>query len=201
MNINSFDNKAKNWDTEDKINRAQIFADKIKVELAVSGKLSALEYGAGTGLVSFCLKDYFAKIVLADSSDGMLNAAQKKIDNLNIAHISARKIDLINENMNEKFDVIYSLLTLHHINNTEYILQQFYSLLNDGGYLFIADLDIEDGSFHGDGFDGHNGFERSHLFTLSRQIGYNHIKIEDLMEIKRPELKQSYPVFVLTARK
>ena len=40
------------------------------------------------------------------------------------------------------------------------VLSAFAGMLVPGGYLGIADLEREDGSFHGADFDGHHGFER-----------------------------------------
>ncbi len=40
--------------------------------------------------------------------------------------------------------------------NTNVIIDSFSKMLNPLGYICIADLDEEDGSFHGDGFNGHN---------------------------------------------
>ena len=73
----NFDSKAASWDTPEKIVRAKIFADKIISETA-AGVGSALEYGAGTGLVSFWLTKQFNHITLGDSSAGMLGQAQDR---------------------------------------------------------------------------------------------------------------------------
>ena len=48
----------------------------------------------------------------------------------------------------ERFDLVYTLMTLHHIPDTAKILGSFQALLQPGGVLCIADLDKEDGSFH-----------------------------------------------------
>lgn len=198
---NQFDDKAKTWDTPDKIHRAQVFADKIAHMTSKETHLKALEYGSGTGLVSFCLKEQFKHITLMDTSEGMLDQAKQKISDLNIKNIEIHKLDLTEDIIEDKYDVIYSLMTLHHIQDTKHILTQFYNHLNPNGKLFIADLDSEDGAFHGAGFNGHNGFDRSHLYTLVKKVGYTKITIEDLIEIERPETKLKYQIFMLSATK
>jgi hypothetical protein len=44
--------------------------------------------------------------------------------------------------------------------------KSFMSLLKPGGHLAIADLYTEDGSFHGDGFHGHKGFDPAILAAM-----------------------------------
>ncbi len=39
-----------------------------------------------------------------------------------------------------KFDLIYSTFTLHHWDNAELAIKNLYSILNDGGLLYIHDL-------------------------------------------------------------
>ena len=61
----------------------------------------------------------------------------------------------------ERFDLTYSLMTLHHIDDAKDILKKFHALLEPSGLLCVADLDKEDGTFHTDGTtDVHLGFER-----------------------------------------
>jgi ubiquinone/menaquinone biosynthesis C-methylase UbiE len=57
----------------------------MRLRIGVS-KISAFEYGCGTGNVSFFLKENFDKITLADSSRGMLDVVKEKIKKDNIRH-------------------------------------------------------------------------------------------------------------------
>lgn len=196
-----FDAKASDWDTPEKVARAQVFADKILENCSSMKNISALEYGAGTGLVSFCLNNVFSEITLVDNSTGMLNESQKKIDALTNPNVSAINFDLTKDNLNKKYDVIYSLLTLHHIHDTKHILTQFHNHLNANGKLLIADLDQENGNFHGEGFDGHNGFERDKLVNLAKDAGFSSVTIETLTHVDRKDLNHQYPIFVLAASK
>ena len=65
-----------------------------------------------------------------------------------------------------KFDLIFTQMVLHHVTDIERIINKFHQLLNPNGYLAIADLYEEDGSFHGDGFTGHKGFNIDSLSDL-----------------------------------
>jgi hypothetical protein len=49
-------------------------------------------------------------------------------------------------------------MTLHHVPNVVAILADLGKMLAKGGWLAIADLQLEDGSFHADLKVPHNGF-------------------------------------------
>jgi 2-polyprenyl-3-methyl-5-hydroxy-6-metoxy-1,4-benzoquinol methylase len=66
-------------------------------------------------------------------------------------------------------------MVLHHVTDIENILKKFYNLLNPGGFLAIADLYPEDGSFHGEGFTGHKGFDVEVLSNQIRKEGFTNI--------------------------
>lgn len=64
-----------------------------------------------------------------------------------------------------------SAMTLHHIPDTDHILRVFHDLLKPGGWLAIADLDREDGSFHEPKVDVQHGFDRAALATKAKAVG------------------------------
>ena len=75
-----FDQLAKKWDDEKRIERAKQIAVAIKSKFKADHYASGLEFGCGTALVSFNLKSYFDKLLLIDSSEGMIQIVQDKID-------------------------------------------------------------------------------------------------------------------------
>ena len=78
--MNEFDQKASQWDAKPvRVERALAMADGIRAALPLSSSLTALEYGCGTGLVSFELQSQLGHITLADSSSGMLAVVREKI--------------------------------------------------------------------------------------------------------------------------
>ena len=160
----SFNAKAKDWDNDPgKVERAKVFAAEIVNYIQPDNTMKALEFGCGTGLLSFHLKDFFNSVTLVDTSENMLDVLQEKIDRENLTHFKPVLIDLLNDKLNDSdFDVIYTLMTMHHIIDPDKILTKFYSLLKSNGYLCIADLVKEDGSFHSGvaDFNGHNGFDK-----------------------------------------
>ena len=83
----------------------------------------------------------------------------KKIEYSKVKNLRALNFDLEhNDYSGGKFDLIFTQMVLHHVTDIESIIKRFSKLLHTGGYLAIADLLEEDGSFHGEGFNGHMGF-------------------------------------------
>ena len=158
--------------------------------------MTALEYGCGTGLVSFALQPQLGHITLADSSTGMLAVLREKIAAGNIQNMTPVQLDLITDPLPaERYQLIYTLLTLHHIPDTDKILRAFYQLLDSSGYLCVADLDKEDGTFHEDEFHGHLGFDREELSAQGQTDRISEHPLHDGVshDQGRPRRKQRFP--------
>jgi 2-polyprenyl-3-methyl-5-hydroxy-6-metoxy-1,4-benzoquinol methylase len=104
----------------------------------------------------------------------------------------------------ERFDLIYSLMALHHVPDTDGILRRFHALLDPGGHLCLADLDTEDGSYHRSGSDGlHPGFDRDALRHQLEAAGFEDVRVRwvlDLPKVVDGE-PRSFPVFLAVARR
>ncbi len=101
-----------------------------------------LDLGAGTGLLTMFLLEKYpnARVTLVDLSDNMLNEARMRFkDNANINYLNE---DYITNQYSEKFDIIMSSLSIHHLNSEEKknIYDKYVGLLNDGGIFVNADL-------------------------------------------------------------
>lgn len=201
-----FDKLAAGWDNEPRrIERAAVIANEIIDAIPDLKGMNGFEYGCGTGLLSFNLRSYLEKIVLGDSSDGMLQVLRKKILQNNVHNMETLNIDLEKDEMPcEKYDVIYTLMTLHHITDIDKVLKEFSKALKPGGYLCIADLDEEDGSFHGEGFTGHNGFNMTELAGELKKWEFCKVKSKLCYEVEKVTNngdERKYPVFLITAQK
>jgi len=200
-----FDARAATWDDDpSKVERAKAVAEAIAREVPLSPSMRALEYGAGTGLLSFLLRDQLGEITLADLSDGMLDVARGKIAAAGDPRMCAVRLDLsAGDAVPGEFDIVYSLMTLHHIPDTDGILRRFHDVLAPRGVLCIADLDTEDGSFHGDGFDGHKGFDRATLRAKSIDAGFADVRLTTAYEMHKQagERMLTFPIFLLVAVK
>ncbi|MCX7063649.1 MAG: class I SAM-dependent methyltransferase [Proteobacteria bacterium] len=144
-NASSFDARAATWDEDPgKRRRAAAVADAIRRQVKLSADMSAMEYGAGTGLLSFELADELGSILLTDSSIGMLDVARSKVAASGASRMAVRALDLTQDPLPmERFDIIYSMMTLHHVPDTGDLLRKLYTLLRPGGHLCVADLDAE----------------------------------------------------------
>jgi len=94
-------------------------------------------------------------------------------------------------------------MVLHHILDIDLIVDKLGKMLNPKGYLAIADLYTEDGSFHGEGFTGHNGFDPNLLSSALKKVGFKNISHQECFIINRESqngTKSRYPVFLLTAQ-
>jgi predicted TPR repeat methyltransferase len=200
-----FDARAATWDDDPaKVERAQAVADAIVKSVALARSMRAMEYGCGTGLLSFMLRPRLGHITLADVSDGMLGVAAGKIAAANDPAMRVAKLDLLTDALPaDRYDIIYSLMTLHHIPDTGAILERFHAALARPGFLCIADLDTEDGSFHGTGFDGHRGFDRGALGAKAREAGFATVEFSTACEVMKPVdgRPRRFPVFLMVAAK
>jgi 2-polyprenyl-3-methyl-5-hydroxy-6-metoxy-1,4-benzoquinol methylase len=203
--MRSFDEAARTWDDDpQKAQRARRVADAISATIPALSGMDVLEYGSGTGLLGLALLRNVRSITLADSSREMTAVARQKIAALGATNATAIQLDLASGPAPEtRFDVLCTLLTLHHIADTGAILRRFHDLLRPGGTLCISDLDAEDGSFHGAGFEGHNGFERERLAGELSASGFPEPRFSTVFEILKntPAGIRSFPAFLAVARR
>ncbi len=204
--MTNFDERAKDWDSDPKkVERARVVADAIYQTVPLSKHWTALEYGCGTGLLSFALQPHLGKIALADTSQGMLDVLTEKIAGAGVTNMHPLRLDLTSDPVPaERYDLTYSLMVLHHIQDAGKILARFHDVLVPGGLLLVADLDKEDGSFHTDGStDVHLGFDRSELQRMAEAAGFGNITFTTAYEIKKQigNEEKVFPVFLMVARK
>lgn len=202
--MNTFDAKAATWDDDPaKVARAMTVAEAILEAMPLAGR-RVLEYGCGTGLLGFALQPHAGAITLADSSEGMLAVLRAKVQAGGYANLAPARLDLMADPLPaEPFDLVCSLMVMHHIPDTAGILSRFHDLLVPGGWVALADLDLEDGSFHGPGVDVHPGFDRGAFQARLEAAGFQDIRITTVFDVVRdhPGGARSYPAFLALARR
>lgn len=206
----NFDERALTWDDNpERLERAKTIAQTIKnVYFAQIGdkRAQALEFGCGTGLLSFYLQDIYNSVTMIDSSKGMVEVLENKIQDADIKNMLPVLSDDITElDYYEKFDVVYMSMTLHHIMNIDLLFSTLNRMMKPHGLFFIADLIPEDGSFHSEhkDFSGYKGFEKLFLDTKLKSNDFEEIAYDICYIIKKDingETK-NFPVFLYTARK
>ena len=81
--MSEFDQKAKEWDKNQMhLERTIAVASQLMKMIPFKPNMKAMEFGAGTGLLSFYLKERFSEITLMDSSREMLKMAEQKMEAL-----------------------------------------------------------------------------------------------------------------------
>jgi ubiquinone/menaquinone biosynthesis C-methylase UbiE len=202
-----FNIEAANWDNERRVKRAKIISDEILKSIQIKEHCRALEFGCGTGLVSFNLADVFEHITLIDNSEGMINAVNVKMKALRINNMTAVQED-INDSTGipgYRADVIYTSMALHHIVDIRTTLKNLYGMLNDKGYLCIVELTEDDGNFHRleKDFRGHNGFNRYELSQMLEKLGFKDVNSNVFFNGSRviEDSEISYSLFLMTGRK
>lgn len=199
----TFDALARSWDDEGRRARARTVADAIAAAVPELSRARALEYGAGTGLLAFALRGRAAHVTLADSSREMLAVAREKIAAAGAGDLSVLPLDLtVDPPPPERYDLICSLLVLHHVPDTAALLRTFHGMLPPGGALCLADLDTEDGSFHGPAADVHKGFDRAELGGKLSAAGFRDVRFQTACEFEKvPGSGRRYSVFLAVARR
>ena len=199
--MNDFNSRAAEWDTPQRVKLAQRVAVAIESVVKLNSSMDAMEYGCGTGLVGLQLIDKVGSITFIDTSAGMLEVLSSKIGERQQEKAKVCNVDLSADNtFSGAYNLIFSSMTLHHIPDYAAIIARFSGLLKSKGKLAIVDLVSEDGSFHGEGFDGHNGFDLAQLVQTFEASGLTVIHSNVFMEIKRDN-GRNYLLFIIVGEK
>ena len=195
-----FAHKSKSWDMNSKrVKNAQAIAELIVKNIELDSSMEVMDFGAGTGLLSFFVSQKVGKVVAVDNSPSMLKEFKSKSDEFACKTEIVEK-DLSVESLDRKFDGIISSMTIHHLEDTTALFVKMYNMLDDGGFIAIADLDSEDGSFHSDNTGVfHYGFDREALKHIAEEVGFKNVRFELASTIKKPH--QDFTVFLLMAEK
>ena len=198
MSEDLFAKKSKSWDMNSKrVKNAKAIAEKVVKRIALKPEMRVMDFGAGTGLLSYFIAPYIDTIVAVDNSPSMLEMFREKSSEFK-CKTEVLELDLNHHNICEKFDGIISSMTIHHIEALKPLFQKLYDMLEDGGFVAIADLDREDGTFHSDNSGVfHFGFERSVLEKIVEEVGFRDIKFELASTINKPH--NDFTLFLMTA--
>lgn len=201
-----FSSEALKWDSEKRVKRAKFIAEQIAKVVEIRKHYNALEFGCGTGLISFNLCDKLNHITCIDTSEGMIDALNAKIQQFKVNNMVAFQYDInANHTVVPKYDLIFTSMALHHIIDIEATLVNLYRSLIIGGYLCIVDLDEDDGSFHKleEGFNGHDGFNQNQLKKLLRKMGFKEVDSHTFYHDQKiiEEVSVNYSLFIMIGKK
>ena len=77
--MTDFDARARDWDTPERIARAEAVADAIRAAVPLTPSMRVIEVGAGTGLLGLAMAAEVGELVLAEPSTGMLEVIGEKL--------------------------------------------------------------------------------------------------------------------------
>jgi ubiquinone/menaquinone biosynthesis C-methylase UbiE len=202
-----FDSKAAEWDLDlGRLKLHRDIAQKITTRLPLQNDWRTLEFGCGTGLMSFLLADKLGQIYCIDTSAEMIKELNKKLSSPNAPENISAHCKLLEENTfaADSFDFLFTVLALHHVEDVKSLIKLFGKIIKRGGHIALIDLDKEDGSFHQSTGTYHNGFERDYIKCLLQTEGFERISMETAACRERERKNgsiQSYPLFLISGRK
>lgn len=202
-----FNKSASQWDKPIRVALAKNVTDTIRKNVSLSRTMSAMEFGCGTGLISMALAPELKHVLAVDMSENMLAVLEKKIAGSRVDNVTPRLLDPASGELpEERFDLIFSSMALHHVKDVDKLLENLFNLLNPGGWVALADLDKEDGGFHGDIPDVfHLGFDRKALGQVLGKKGFTGISATTAHVMEKQSATTGapaeFPVFLVTARK
>lgn len=200
--MSKFDHLASTWDEKpSRIEMSKTFANLISKSVNIPKNCIIIDYGCGTGTCALSLSKFASQVIGVDSSNKMLNIFKEKSKDFDTS------FDFICEDLQKsdivlpKCDLIISTMTFHHLKNPNSVVDKFYKTLKPEGYVAIADLDVEDGTFHDDGNEGveYFGFDRAYIFDILKNAGFTDIEAQTAKIINKNN--KSYSIFLITAKR
>ena len=195
-----FEEKAQDWDVNDMVKALSMgIGSAIQDNVEFKDNMQVMDFGAGTGLITAQVADKVGKVTAVDVSEAMLEKLATK-DELK------GKVDIVCQNIIEQpigseFDLIVSAMAMHHVKDTDKLVQCFAEHLKPGARVALADLDEEDGTFHPEDAEGvyHNGFDRDVFLDKLKAHGFKDVRFVTAHTVTREE--KNYPVFLALATK
>ena len=205
-NVARFDEIAATWDESPvRTGLARAVGQAVLEAAGPTGAEHALEVGCGTGLVTALVAPSVKRVVGADNSEGMLEVLRDKAQTLGLDNVEAVRVDIGHDVPRGPFDLIYSGMTMHHIADVAGLLGRLAGALAPGGLIAVADLESEDGTFHGEA-EGimHHGFDPAAVARWLTDAGLEGAATRRIHSVRKEGAdgrEHDYPVFMATARK
>ena len=206
-NQERFARAAQTWDENPvRVALGNAIAEAIRGEVPVAAEMDAMDCGCGTGLLTLALQPHVRSILGVDASGEMLKVLGEKIAATGLENVRVRQSDLAGDELDdERFDLVVSAMMLHHVKDAAGMVARLAGMLQPGGYLCLADLDAEDGSFHPDktGIE-HFGFDEGQMGGMFAAAGLGNVRVRVAHVIVRPDAEgvvREYPVLLTVGEK
>lgn len=191
----TFEAKANEWDNPQRIAMSGKFVDELLKNVHLQSDWKTLEIGAGTGLIGLQILPLVAKVVFEDTSESMLNVLKQKLtneENVEILHGE------VSGYTTQDIDLAFSSMAFHHIEDIEKTIQHLSTITKQGGFVVIADLVKEDGSFHNFEPIPHRGFDTTKLAEEFQTAGF---EVKSVYIYNKVSKAIDYEQFILTAQR
>ncbi|WP_404364454.1 class I SAM-dependent methyltransferase [Marinobacter sp.] len=198
MSNDYFAQKAQSYgQNPDRVDNVSNIANAILEKVELNRSMHLLDFGSGTGLLLERLAPHAGKITAVDISPSMNRQLEAKRKNLG-CELEILEMDLENQDLQDRFDGIISSMTMHHVRDVGAMFRRFHQHVKPGGFIAIADLDKEDGTFHTEDTGVfHFGFEQDAIAAAAREAEFSDVQVRSVSVIDTEN--GHYPVFLLTA--
>lgn len=202
----NFESLAATWDDNPaRIKLSNRIAGSIEDAIKLTSRMKLLDYGCGTGLISLRWRDQVGSILAVDSSRAMLAVLEEKINRQAIDNMHTLHVDKdAGANLPGTYDVVICSMMLHHVRQPAILLRTFYEHTHPGGVICVAELDPDQGCFHGyEQGVFHHGFDRRLMTDMLQRAGYIKTETTTVTEIVRfaPGGLATFRVFLAKARR
>lgn len=203
-----FDRKAAEWSISEKhIHRSELISERIRDNIKLDKNTTHLmDFGCGTGHLSFILSHYVRSVTAVDGSQEMIKHLDEKITSNHIQNITAVQLDVeheIHTLKKKSFDLITSSMVLHHLDDPKKTIRELKLLLKDNGVICLVDLDEEDGAFHDfDPFVTQHGFNRDKFKKMLEELGFFSVTLLTPMTMTKTgadKITRNFPLFMAIA--
>lgn len=203
-----FDRAAQSWDDNPvRVELAVTVAEAMAHEIPLAPQMQIMDFGCGTGLIARSLAPQVRLVMAADTSAEMLAVLETKAKAIGLTGIQPLLLDDQHTSHNAVcYDAIVSSMVLHHIEDIPKLFRQLAQWCRPGGWVALADLEPEDGTFHrGAQAVVHPGFDPAALAAQLEALGFVTKSVRTVHTIQRPPAEggalKNYPVFLLVAQR
>lgn len=205
-----FDAIAANWDANEarrRLSAALATAFERELRARCPEPPDVFDYGCGPGRSILPAAGAFRSVTGCDFSAAMLTEFRRNAAEAGLTHFDTIQCDLCRDPLPQgRYGAVTSAMTLHHVADVPALLHKLASLVLSGGLVALADLECEDGSFHGD-MAGvvHLGFDPVWMAAQLESAGFMQVHVRRAVHaVEKPGaggVMRTFPVFLVSALK
>ncbi len=201
----TFAAKANEWDSNPlRAEMVKKFLHEVRKYATTKKTDRMIDFGCGTGVVGLDFINETEEVVFVDTSHAMLNILRQKVSDAKITNACIVEGSIEQSDKSLKANLITSLMSVHHVEDTDVLFRQMAERLHTDGSIIIGDLMPEDGSFHFPEVVPHNGFSSEKLQKSLANAGLSISHLSVFHTMHKPNHKgekRAFDLFVLVARK